>query len=64
VAERDELICLDPITAKELRDGCISEEHAERLSDQLKALADPTRLRLAAAMGRKSSMRSTKGVGR
>ena len=45
-----ELICLDPAAAEELRQGCISDERAGRLSDQLKALADPTRLRLAAAL--------------
>lgn len=47
---REELICLDPGTAEELRRGCLPEERAERFSAQLKALADPNRLRLAAAL--------------
>ena len=46
----DDLICLDPGTAESLRQGCLPEAEAERISVELKALADPTRLRLAAAL--------------
>jgi DNA-binding transcriptional ArsR family regulator len=47
---RDELICLDPDTAEDLRRGCLTDKRADQLSDQFKALADPTRLRLAEAL--------------
>lgn len=47
---RDELICLDPETAEGLRRGCLPQELAERVGGELKALSDPTRLRLAAAL--------------
>jgi DNA-binding transcriptional ArsR family regulator len=50
VPTRDELICLDPGTAEDLRQGCLAEAEAERASEQLKALADPNRLRLAVAL--------------
>ncbi len=50
VPTREELICLDPAMADELRRACLAEAEAEQASEQLKALADPNRFRLAAAL--------------
>ena len=48
--ERCDILCLDLEKAEALRSSRLSAELAERLAGQAKALADPTRLMLAAAL--------------
>ena len=50
-SDRCELLCLDLEVAEELRVHRISPAEAERAAGQARALADPTRLMLAAALG-------------
>jgi|SRR3954447_25097673 len=49
--DRCEVLCLDLEKAEDLRSRRLSIETADRLAGQAKALADPTRLMLAAALG-------------
>jgi ArsR family transcriptional regulator, lead/cadmium/zinc/bismuth-responsive transcriptional repressor len=49
--DRCDLLCLDLKRAEALRRSRLSVEHAERLADAARALADPTRLMLARALG-------------
>ncbi len=49
--DRCDVLCLDLEKAEELRSRRLSAETADRLAGQAKALADPTRLMLAAALG-------------
>ncbi|MBA3262553.1 MAG: helix-turn-helix transcriptional regulator [Thermoleophilaceae bacterium] len=49
--DRCDLLCLDLPRAEALRRSRLSIEHAERLADAARALADPTRLMLAGALG-------------
>lgn len=49
--DRCELLCLDLSRAEDLRRGRLSATAASALSARLRALADPTRLALAAALG-------------
>jgi ArsR family transcriptional regulator, lead/cadmium/zinc/bismuth-responsive transcriptional repressor len=46
-----DLLCLDLERAEALRRSRLSVEHAQRASDAARALADPTRLMLATALG-------------
>ncbi len=48
--DRCDILCLDLEKAESLRSRRLSVETADRLSGQAKALADPTRLMLAAAL--------------
>jgi DNA-binding transcriptional ArsR family regulator len=48
--DRCDLLCLDLEKAERLRLGRLDGELAERLAGQAKALADPTRLTIAAAL--------------
>jgi DNA-binding transcriptional ArsR family regulator len=45
-----DVMCLDPDRARELRAGALSDELAAAGAARLKSLADPTRLRIAAAL--------------
>jgi DNA-binding transcriptional ArsR family regulator len=49
-ADRCELLCLDLIVAERLRKNRLSSDHAEAAAGKARALADPTRLTLAAAL--------------
>jgi DNA-binding transcriptional ArsR family regulator len=49
-ADRCDLLCLDLPRAESLRRERLGAEHAERLSSRARALGDPTRLTLAAAL--------------
>ncbi len=49
-ADRCELLCLDLENAERLRADLLSVEVAEQLARRAKALGDPTRLSLAAAL--------------
>jgi ArsR family transcriptional regulator, lead/cadmium/zinc/bismuth-responsive transcriptional repressor len=49
--DRCDLLCLALDRAEALRQSRLSVEQAERASDGARALADPTRLMLAAALG-------------
>jgi DNA-binding transcriptional ArsR family regulator len=49
-ADRCDLLCLDLQKAEALRAMLLEEEAAVRLAARVKALADPTRLRLAATL--------------
>ena len=49
--DRCDLLCLDLERAEALRHARLSVEQAERLADAARALSDPTRLMLAAALG-------------
>lgn len=49
--DRCDLLCLDLERAEALRRARLPVEHAERLADAARALADPTRLMLASALG-------------
>jgi DNA-binding transcriptional ArsR family regulator len=51
-ADRCELLCLDLEVAEELRLHRLTARDAERAAGQARALADPTRLMLAAALSR------------
>jgi ArsR family transcriptional regulator, lead/cadmium/zinc/bismuth-responsive transcriptional repressor len=48
--DRCDLLCLDLPKAEALRATRIDSEQAQRVGDQLKALGDPTRLMIAAAL--------------
>lgn len=48
--DRCELLCLDLDKAERVRAELVDDEHAARAAATAKALADPTRLRLAAAL--------------
>jgi DNA-binding transcriptional ArsR family regulator len=48
---RCDVLCLDLERAEALRRSRLSVEHAERIAAAARALADPTRLMLAAALG-------------
>lgn len=48
--ERCDLLCLDLPKAEALRASRLSDELARSLSERAKALADPTRLTIAAAL--------------
>ena len=48
--DRCDVLCLDLDKAEMLRSGRLSAEAGERVAGQAKALADPTRLTLAAAL--------------
>ena len=48
--DRCELVCLDLEKAKALRATALEQHEAVRLAQLTKALADPTRLRLAAVL--------------
>jgi DNA-binding transcriptional ArsR family regulator len=48
--DRCDLLCLDLQRAEALRRSRLSVEQADRLADAARALADPTRLMLAAAL--------------
>jgi ArsR family transcriptional regulator, lead/cadmium/zinc/bismuth-responsive transcriptional repressor len=50
-ADRCELLCVDLEKAEALRATVLEPEVADRLAERAKALADPTRLRLAAVLG-------------
>ena len=50
-SDRCELLCLDLEVAEQLRLHRLTLRDAERASGQARALADPTRLMLAAALG-------------
>ena len=51
-ADRCDLLCLDLHKAEALRAGCLADAAARTLADRAKALADPTRLTLAAALAK------------
>jgi len=51
-SDRCELLCLDLDVAEELREKRLATVDAERAAGQARALADPTRLMLAAALGK------------
>jgi ArsR family transcriptional regulator, lead/cadmium/zinc/bismuth-responsive transcriptional repressor len=48
--DRCELLCLDLERAEALRATALAQQQAVRLAERTKALADPTRLRLAAVL--------------
>jgi DNA-binding transcriptional ArsR family regulator len=48
--DRCDVLCLDLEKAERLRSGRLSADIADRLAGEAKALADPTRLMLAAAL--------------
>ena len=50
-SDRCELLCLDLEVAEQLRLHRLTLRDAERAAGQARALADPTRLMLAAALG-------------
>lgn len=49
-AERCELICIDAPRAESIRESLILEESAREAAERARALSDPTRLTLAAAL--------------
>jgi DNA-binding transcriptional ArsR family regulator len=51
MADRCELLCLDLTRAEPLRHDRLPQAVAERLALEAKALSDPTRLVIAAALG-------------
>ena len=51
MADRCDLLCLDPERADALRRSRLSVEQAQRVAETARAVADPTRLTLAAALG-------------
>jgi DNA-binding transcriptional ArsR family regulator len=48
--ERCDLICIDAPRAESIRESLIVEESAREAADRARALSDPTRLTLAAAL--------------
>ena len=48
--ERCDLICIDAPKAEEIREKLLVEEAAQEAADRARALSDPTRLTLAAAL--------------
>lgn len=49
--DRCDVLCLDLEKAEALRSSRLTRDEAERLAETAKALADPTRLTLTAALG-------------
>jgi ArsR family transcriptional regulator, lead/cadmium/zinc/bismuth-responsive transcriptional repressor len=49
--DRCDLLCLDAPRAESIREGLLGEEEAFAAAGRAKALSDPTRLTLAAALG-------------
>lgn len=49
--DRCDLLCLDAPRAESIREGLLGDDEAERAAGWARALSDPTRLRLAAALG-------------
>ena len=49
--DRCDLLCLDAPRAESIREGLLGEEEAFVAAGRAKALSDPTRLTLAAALG-------------
>jgi hypothetical protein len=49
-ADRCDLICIDAPKAEAIRGGLLREEAAREAADRARALSDPTRLTLAAAL--------------
>lgn len=50
VDERCDLICIDAPRAEAIRKDLIAAQHAQEAAERAKALSDPTRLTLAAAL--------------
>ena len=50
--DRCDLLCIDAPRAEEIRRSLLGEEETRRGAGRARALADPTRLMLAAALGR------------
>ncbi len=50
--EKCDLLCINAPRAEEIRRSLLGEEEARRGAGRARALADPTRLMLAAALGR------------
>jgi len=48
--ERCDLVCIDAPRAEEIRETLLVEETAQKSADRARALSDPTRLTLAAAL--------------
>ena len=48
--ERCDLVCIDAPRAEAIREALIAEESAAEAADRARALSDPTRLTLAAAL--------------
>lgn len=48
--DRCDLICIDAPRAEAIREGLLAEEGAREAADRARALSDPTRLTLAAAL--------------
>ncbi len=48
--ERCDLLCVDAPHAEEIRQTLLGNEEAQRAADRARALSDPTRLTLAAAL--------------
>ena len=48
--DRCDLICIDAPRAEAIREGLLAEENAREAADRARALSDPTRLTLAAAL--------------
>jgi ArsR family transcriptional regulator, lead/cadmium/zinc/bismuth-responsive transcriptional repressor len=48
--DRCDLLCLDLVVAEHLRKNRLSPDHAETTAGKARALSDPTRLTLAAAL--------------
>ena len=49
--ERCDLLCIDAPRAEAIRQSLLGEEATQEAADRAKALSDPTRLALAAALG-------------
>lgn len=49
--ERCDLLCIDAPKAETIRGRLLGEERAQEAADRARALADPTRLTLAGALG-------------
>ncbi len=49
--ERCDLLCVDAPRAEEIREGLLGVEAARGAAERARALSDPTRLMLAAALG-------------
>ena len=50
--DKCDLLCVDAPRAEEIRGSLLGEEEARRRAGRARALADPTRLMLAAALGK------------
>ncbi len=49
--ERCDLLCVDASKPEEIRRALLEDWEAQRAADRARAFSDPTRLRLAAALG-------------